>query len=226
VNKLTINWREEIIKLFPETTTRTKGENDEWCHVCKGLGLIARDSHIVGCSVCNGTGIEKPRICECGRKIEYPFKTMCEMCREEFYRKLREGRFEKANKIPFKDYKGMFLWDDTVMTKEDLEEALYTAIYDGEAPPNYIWGTKKEKLFTSIDLAEVIVNKCEDGYEDMETYFNYADTDFVKAQELLDAWIAKHNSILDMYYEDYTTAVLLDEVIEDIKQQIEREKHK
>jgi len=212
VNELTINWREELIKLFPETTQRTKGENDEWCSVCNGIGLINKGNYIVGCTACNGKGVKKA--CECGQKIDRPYYDTCE-------------RFEAATKIPFEDYTGLFLLnDDKVITGEDLEEELYSLIYGGEEPPTYIWGTTKQKVFTDIDLAEVVANKCEEGYEDMESRFDYKDEGFIKAQELANLWLAKHDSATDIYYEDYKVAVLLDKVIEDIKQQIEREKQK
>lgn len=229
MNDLTINWREELIKLFPETTQRTKGEHDEWCSVCHGIGLINKGNYIVGCSACNGKGVKKA--CECGQKIDRPYYDTCDSCRSKKQSDLREQkdreRFEAATKIPFEDYTGLFLWnDDKVITGEDLEEELYSLIYDGEKPPSYIWGTEKHKVFTNIDLAEVVANKCEDGYEDMESHFDYKDEDFIKAQELVNLWLAKHDSATDIYYEDYKISVLLDKVIEDIKQQIEKENRK
>lgn len=221
VNELTINWREELIKLFPETTQRTKGEQDEWCPKCNGIGLIREDKHVVGCSACNGKGIKKA--CKCGQKIDRPYYDTCDSCRsktwdEQQERKDRE-RFEAAVKIPFEDYTGLFLWNERAITKEDLEEELYSLIYGGEEAPTFIWGTKKQKVFTGISLAEVVTDKCEDGYEDMADYFDYKDEDFIKAQELLNAWLVKHDSVMDIYYEDFNTAVLLDKIIEEIKQQ-------
>ncbi len=221
MNKLTINWREELIKLFPETTQRIKGENDEWCSKCNGLGLINKGNYIVGCSACNGRGIIKA--CECGELIDKPYYNTCSSCyskklKEEQDQKDRE-RFEAATKIPFEDYDGLFLWNDRAITEEELEEELYSLIYDGEETPTYMWGTEKQKVFADIDLVEVVTDKCEDGYEDMASYFDYKDEYFVKAQNLLDIWLSKHSSVTDIYYEDYKTAVLLDKVINDIKQQ-------
>lgn len=228
MNNLTINWREELIKLFPENTQRNKGEHDEWCSVCNGVGLINKGNYVVGCALCNGKGIKKA--CECGQKIDRTYYDMCDSCRsrkfkEQQAQKDRE-RFEAATKIPFEDYTGLFLWNERAITSEDLEEELYFLIYGGEETPTYIWGTEKHKVFTDIDLAEVVVGKCEDGYEDMSSHFDFKDEDFVKAQELVNLWLTKHDSVTDIYYEDYKTAVLLDKVIEDIKQQIEQENSK
>lgn len=228
MNDLTINWREELIKLFPETTQRTKGEHDEWCSVCNGIGLINQGNCVVGCAACNGKGIKKA--CECGKKIDRPYYDTCDSCRSKKFNEQQEQkdreRFAAAAKTPFEDYTGLFLWNDRAITSEDLEEELYSLIYVGEEPPAYIWGTTKQKVFNGIDLAEVVTNKCEDGYEDMSSNFDFKDVDFVKAQELINSWLTKHDSATDIYYEDYKTAVLLDKVIEDIKQQIEREKQK
>ena len=228
MNELTINWREELIKLFPETTQRIKGEYDEWCSTCNGIGLINKGNYVVGCIACNGKGIKKA--CKCGQKIGQPYYDTCSSCRSKEFKEQQEQKeralLEAATKIPFEDYEGLFLWNDRAITKEDLEEELYSLIYDGEETPAYIWGTTKQKVFTGIDLAELVSEKCEDGYEEMSSNFDYKDKDLVKAQELLNAWLAKHDSVTDIYCEDYKTAVLLDKVIEDIKQQIERKKTK
>jgi len=228
MNNLTINWREDLIKLFPETTQRTKGEHDEWCPICNGIGLVNKGNCVVGCSACNGKGIIKA--CECGQKVDSPYYDTCSSCRSKKFKEQQEQKdrelFTVASKIPYEDYTGLFLWNDRAITKEDLEEELYSLIYDGEEPLTYIWGTKKQKVFTEIDLREVVADKCEDGYEDMADYFDYKDEDFVKAQELLNSWLTKHDSVTDIYYEDYKTAVSLNKVIEDIKQQIERENRK
>jgi hypothetical protein len=225
MNNLTINWREDLIKLFPENTERTKGEHDEWCSNCKGIGLVNKGNYVVGCSACNGKGVIKA--CECGQKIDRSHFDCCSSCRSKKFKEQQDQkdreRFEAASKIHFEDYTGLFLWNDRVITKEDLGEELYSLIYDGEEPPDYIWGTKKHKVFTGIDLTEVVADKCEDGYEDMESHFDYKDNDFIKAQELLDGWLLKHDSATDIYYEDYKTDVLLDKVIEDIQNQIKKE---
>lgn len=222
---LTINWREELIKLFPKTTKRTKGGKDDWCSVCNGLGLINKGSHIVGCSACNGKGIIKA--CECGQAIDRPYYDACTSCcskkqREQQEQKERE-RFEAATKVPFEDYSGLFLSDGMVIDKKSLEEELYDLIIGGEDAPTYIWGSQKYKVFSGIDLKEVVYSKCEEGYEDMDGYFDYKDKDFVKAQELLDRWLKKHDAITDIYYDDYKTAVLLDTVIEKTKNQLMEE---
>lgn len=221
MNNKTINWREELINLFPDATTRTKEDTNEWCPKCKGVGLINEGNYVVGCRVCSGKGFIEN--CKCGNKIDHYGYSLCSVCRQkEWDEKCKaqdKERFEKASQINFDDYEGLFLWNDRAINKEDLEDELYSLIYDGEEPPTYIWATKKEKVFTDIDLKEIIGDKCEDGYEDMDSNFDYKDEDFIKAQELLNCWLGKHDSVTDVYYEDYRTVVLLDKVIEDIRKQ-------
>lgn len=219
MNNLTINWREELIKLFPETTHRTKRENDEWCPVCHGIGLVNKGSYVVGCLSCNGTGVTK--VCSCGQKT---YNDVCSSCR---FKELQEQQmererelFEKATKIPFKDYTGVFLWKERVIDGDALEEEIDSMLFDGEEPPDYLWGTEKHKVFSGIDLEEVVLSKCEDGYEDMGDYFNFQDESFLMAQKSLDLWLEKHDSATDIYYEDCKTAVLLDDLIEAIKQEV------
>ena len=224
MDTLTINWREQIISLFPDATTRTKREHDEWCSVCNGLGLINQGNCVVVCIACNGKGFKGS--CECGKKIGRSNYDTCDDCREKERKekqfKREQELFQAATKISFKDYTGFYLWNDRAINKDDLEEEIYSLIYDGEEPPAYIWGTKKNKVFGNIDLAEVVTDKCEDGYEDMSTYFDFKDDGFVKAQELVNDWLLRHDSVTDIYYDDYKTVVILDDLIESIKAEIHK----
>lgn len=224
-NNLTINWREEIINLFPKTTQRTKGEHDEWCPKCHGLGLVKHQGGISGCSACSGKGIMKA--CQCGKKLESMYRERCDDCwskeRQEKMCQQDRARFEAATKVSYKDYDGLFLWDDIAINKDELGDILYWRLRDREEVPIFIWGTKKEKVFSEIDLYEIVSLKCEDGYEDMNSYFDFKDKDFTDAQLLIDKWLVKHDSVTDVYFEDYRTAVLLGSLIDDIRQLIERE---
>ena len=76
--------------------------------------------------------------------------------------------YEKASKIKFKNYEGKFWIDswDYVKDKDDLEKWLYDLISEGEDCPTWIWGTNKIKCL-NIDIADVIYDACDDGYEGM-----------------------------------------------------------
>ena len=215
-----ISWREEIIKLFPDTTERIKNDNEEWCPKCNGLGLIRENKYIVGCTTCCGKGVIK--LCECGQKIDKPY-TICKSCRDKKEQEKEKERFEKAEKINYENYDGNFLWNDRVLDKEALEDELYTIIYGKKEPPIYVYATKEEKVFNFIDLVDIVADKCEDGYEDMDENFDYKDSDFLKAQELVDKWLNKHEENLYCYYEDYNKVITLDEIIQKLKKEISKE---
>lgn len=215
-NKL-INWRKSLIELFPEATERVKSEKDEWCPTCNGLGLVKTGNSIGVCYTCNGTGIIKS--CECGGKIKRGY-TLCENCIKEKEAKKENERFENANKIRFEDYDGLFLWGDNVVDKDELIDIVCDQIFDYGEAMKYVYATKKYKLFDKIDLIDIIIDKCEDGYEDIETYFNFKDSDLIKAQKHLDKFIKKHEGILDIYYEDYNNVVLLEDLIKKIDSEV------
>lgn len=230
--------------LLPKQLEKDLTENERVCTTCKGLGILIRDNEyglksepwirgfpykhqsLHPCPDCYN-GVQ--RVCKyCGqpgsRIYTRPEKHCnCEGARAERDREAAQKEkelFEAATKVPFDDYSGLFLRDDRVITKEDLEDELCSLIYSGEEPPAYIWATKKEKVFTDIDLIDVVESNCEDGYEDMSSYFDYEDEDFIEAQELLSSWLMRHNDVLDVYYEDYRTAVMLEKVIKEIRDQI------
>ena len=213
-NKL-INWRESLIEIFPETTERVKSEKDEWCPTCNGVGLIKTGGSIGGCYTCNGTGIIKS--CECGEKLERGY-TLCKTCRNKKSAKEKNERFQKANKIKFKDYNGLFIWGDNVVDKDELIDIVCDQIFDYGEAMKYVYATKKYKLFDDINLMDVINDKCEDGYEDMIESFNFNDVDFVLAQEHLNKYLKKYEDILDVYYEDYNNCVMLDDLIKEIEE--------
>jgi len=217
-NKI-ISWREEIIKLFPDTTERIKNDNEEWCSKCNGLGLIKENKYIVGCTTCYGRGVIKK--CECGQKIDKPY-TICKNCRDKKVEEKEIERFEKAEKVKYENYNDKYLWNDKVLDKDEFEEELFEIINDGEETPNYIYATKKEKVFDRISLTEIVADKCEDGYEEMDENFDYKDSDFIKAQELMNIWLDKHEENLYCYYEDYNKVILLDGIVQKLKDEINK----
>jgi len=208
--------------MFPEITTREKKEHDEWCPKCNGIGLVRNGNYIEGCSNCFGKGIIKA--CECGNKIEKNYYTHCKKCRDKHEEERRLENFNKANKIDYKDYDGLFLWNERVVNKEDLEEYIYDMIYDGEEVPTYIPATYQATVFDEIDLYDVVNNKCEDGYEDMESRFDYNSPKFQEAQKLVNKWLDENSDVLNVWYEDSKNLVILTDVIEKLKKEYEKNK--
>lgn len=219
MNKL-INWREELINLFPETTDRKLKDNYKLCEYCNGLGLYKRGEGLVGCNLCSGTG--QIELCQnkCGNE-KYKSCNVCENCfkRSEEEKRIKKENdiYEKAGKINYCDYDGKFLVDDTVKDKDDFKEWIFERLLE-ENLPKYVYGTKKEKVM-GINFKQVIEDECENGYEEMGDRLDY--TGVEEIQIMIDRWIEGQGDANYCYWEDYKVIVLLDDLI---NQLIEKEK--
>lgn len=199
-------------------------EDEILCSTCKGLRFVltqqGKKSYISSCRDCYSG---KHYVCKhCGESHKTNMCD-CDGAREEKYDKQEEfelERFNRATKINYKDYDGMFIWNDRAINKEDLEEEIYEIIYDGEEPPKYIYATSKEYINIGVDLHDEISNNCADGYEDMETYLDINSEKLTQAQELIDEWIKEQGDLLYSYTEDYSKVVLLDEIVKEIRKEI------
>jgi hypothetical protein len=225
MNTKTINWKEEFTKLFPETTERTLKDNHKWCDKCNGLGFARKEIYIEFCNNCRGSG--QIELCSkgCGRERKSGYYTVCETClnksdTEDKIKREKES-FDKAQKIKFEDYDGMFIDGERAIDKDDFADNLYYKIKDGEDYLNYIYGTVKQPVM-SIDIRDVIYNACDDGYEDMLDQLDYNGVE--KIQELIDKWIEDQGESNYVYNETSKIVVLLDDLITEIKEQIEKEK--
>lgn len=225
--------RKSTQKLFNELTDRLViplEDNEIACPTCKGLRLIYKQKDdnkgsIISCPDCyNG----KLYVCKyCGKTN----KTDCCDCkqakeeRDDNFR-IREADkelklFKDAKKIKFDDYNGYFILEDDghVQDADDVYGWLYDKIKFNEDVPEYLWATQSEPVFT-MDLEDILYDKCEEGYEDMESHLDTNDKDFAAAQEHLDKWYKKQGDSVNIYYEDHNVAVLLDDVIKEIKKEI------
>lgn len=217
-NKI-INWKEEFIKLFPENTERQLKDNHKWCEKCNGLGFFRQGIYIDFCNSCRGTG--QIELCTegCGREKNSPY-TVCDICRakKDFEKETAKEKelFEKAQKVKFADYEGMFLKNERVIDKEDFADDLYYKIKDEEEYPMYVYGTYKEPVM-SIDFNQVINDSCEEGYEDMTDQLDYDGVEEI--QKSIDQWIEKQGEANYCYYES-NVVVLLDDLIVEIKEAI------
>jgi hypothetical protein len=212
-------------------------DNEIICPTCKGLRIIYKqdnynEGHIENCRDCyNG----KLYVCKHCGKANKTNHCDCKKSQEERESKFRTEQyekeqklFEKANKIKFRDYNGYFLLDgdEFVRDSDDIYNRVYDRIKYEKATnddlPTFLWATAPEPVFT-LDLEDIIYDKCEGGYEDMDSNLNMGDEDLKKAQEYLNEWYKKQGDYVNTYYEDTKTAVLLDDVIKEIRQEIENE---
>ena len=207
-----INWREEIIKLFPDTTERKIPEGSIICPVCNGLGLYTSENkkYISVCSTCYGKGCTELKVCKtCGVELsEKYYYTICEKCREEDRIQRELERYEKAEKIKIADYDGMLfsLNGENIIDVNDLLDELEAL---KEQNIKWMFGTKSEPLF-SIDLQNIIADECEDGYEDMISFLDMKSEKLVEAQRLIHEWEIENEGNIKIYYPDYNKVILLD----------------
>lgn len=231
--------RKSTQELFNEITERLiipLEECEKVCPTCKGLKLIYKqvndeEGSVESCPDCyNGKhhickycgSSNKTNHCSCGES-----QKQRELEKDKIYLEKEQKLFEKAKKIKFNDYEGFIILDDSNIAQnvDCVFDWLYDKIkYDNlldEELPKYLWGTKSESVL-DLNLKDIISLQCEDdGYDDMYSYLDTNDEDLTKAQEHLDKWYKKQGDNVNIYYRDYTTAILLDEVIKQIKEDIE-----
>lgn len=209
-------------------------DNEILCPTCKGLRFVleqrGKQAYIESCSNCyNG----KVYVCKyCGKHNQTNYCN-CDKATEErhkeFDKKQQEKEhklFKKAKKIKFNDYNGYFFipnYEGHVYDGDEVYDWLYNKIkYDklsNEELPSYLWSTLPEPVF-EVNLEDIIYDKCEDGYEDMNSFLNTDDKDFKLAQQHLDKWYKKQGDAVNTYYENYNVAILLDDAITEIRYRI------
>ena len=229
-------------ELFQELTSIliiSLEENEIVCPTCKGLRFTYRkvnekEGVIESCTDCyNG----KLYVCKhCGKANKTNYCNCKEANKErkfEFQKKENKKEqklFEKAKKIKFKNYDGKFILEDEDFVKDsdDIEEWLYEQIkYENktdEELPKYLWATNSTPVF-DLNLKDIINDECENdnSYEDMYNCLDTEDEDLDKAQEYLDKWYQKQGDSVNVYYKDYDVAVLLDDVIKEIREDVKKE---
>lgn len=200
-------------------------ENEIACPKCKGLRMFyvqnGDKGHIDTCRNCH-TG--KMYVCKHCGKVNNTCYCDCKEATEErntkweLEQKQKDAEhYQKAEKISYKDYDGYYLTDGDERLKDldDLKVWIEEQLMDEENVPDYLWAVE-ENYRVSIDLSEVISEKCEDGYEDM---FSCLDTDSSKlsqAQEIINQWEKEQGDSLCIYSETYDKAIMIKDLVDKI----------
>jgi hypothetical protein len=225
-----LKYSNQWIKLFTQLQSKLVihlEENEIICPECKGLRFVLIEvetqSHIESCRRCYTGKLTMCKYCH----NAYQSFCMCQNsqkarsinCQSE-YNKKNYQKFLKAEKINFKDYDGKFLLDgeEYVKDKEDLEEWIYDKLTNYEDVPDYLWATTSEPVF-NINLKEIVSDKCEDGYEDMYERLDMDSPLLSQAQELISQWEKEQGEYLYMYEKDYSRAVMLIDIINEIQEE-------
>jgi len=132
-------------------------------------------------------------------------------------------RFNKAEKIKFSDFKGQ----NTLFFSEsygDGEEGYFSELenlfdsviegvgYQYDLWPTYIWATRKVPLISKKDQFEVYESDLEETFEDSHNHIDGIED----LQKALDEFV-ECNKDNCCYWPDYSTALLIDDQIEEFK---------
>lgn len=164
----------------------------------------------------------------CGKVIgKKDYYDTCQECRNKVKKENMEKKFDKAEKISYIDYDGYFLYgnEERVKDIDELADYIYESILDDNdyIPPTYLFGLKKTPVF-DLDIYDILEYKTEDGYEDMYSFLDTKSELLSDIQLLMDKWVKLQGDYVYTYYEDYTKAILLEDLIKDIRNQIKNEK--
>ena len=206
-------------------------ENEIICPTCKGLRftLVERKdkSYVEHCRACH-TG--KLYVCKhCGEGTKSNHCTCKEANKErditrsiEQFKKETDA-FHKAEKIDYKEYDGYFLLptSERLKTIEDVSDWITDKLAQGEETPEYLWAVEGEPHL-SIDLKDVISEKCEDGYEDMYDHLDADSQLLSQAQELIDQWQEEQGDSLSVFTETYKKAVIIKGLVDDIRKEMDK----
>lgn len=168
-----------------------------------------------------------PKHCGKGNKTDY---CQCDEAREErdsAYRlKQAQKEFEayqKAEKVNYQDYDGYFILpiSERLQDSDDVRDWIYDELVNSEDVPEYLWAVKGTPHF-SIDLYDVISDKCEDGYEDMYSNLGTKSPLLSQAQELIKQWEKEQGESLCIFEETYKKAVIIKDLIIEIRSEINK----
>lgn len=204
-------------------------EKETVCPVCKGMLFVYKQEgdkgYINSCNhcyngkvyVCKYCGKEnKTDYCNCKEAIEEKSNMWASEQVEKDFK-----AYQKAEKINYKDYNGYYLLPCSEHLKEidDVADWITDKLLDGEDVPEYLWAVEEDQR-VSIDLLDIISDKCEDGYEDM---FDHLDTNsslLSQAQELINEWEKKQGDNLCVFSETYKKAIIINDLVEEIRNEL------
>jgi hypothetical protein len=206
-------------------------ENEILCTECKGLHFVfvekGDSGYIESCRRCytgklftckHCSKANKTDHCDCKEAQEERNNNFsCEQTKKDF------EAYQKAEKIHYKDYDGKFILGDFVRDIDDVGEWIYEKLTDNEEVSEYLWATESYRHF-SIDLLDVISDKCEDGYEEMYEYLDTRSHLITEAQEIINKWEKEQGESLNIYSETRKKAVIIKDLVEEIKKEIEAER--
>ena len=150
------------------------------------------------------------RTCDdCGVIIEKKsYYTLCDSCRIKKEQKKTQDLYDKAIKISYEDYMGLYpdypvVYND-VFYFDDLDYLLEKCEDEGDSIPKWVWGTKLSNIkLDPYDIIQQFEENVElDDYEMNKSAVN-------EIVEFCRQWNEKHSQ--NVYYEDNSVIVLLEQ---------------
>jgi hypothetical protein len=206
-------------------------ENEVLCPECKGLTFVLKldasneHGYIERCQrcytgkleVCKHCGAENKSLCQCkGANDERSEKRCIEQAKKHF------EAYQKAEKIHYKDYDGKFILEgsDYIKNIDDVAEWIYDLLSEGDEPPEFLWAVESHPHF-SIDLKDVISDKCEDGYDNMYSNLDTGSPLLSQAQDLINQWEKEQGDSICIFDETYKKAVIIKDLVDEIRKEDE-----
>lgn len=202
------------------------GENEILCPGCKGLRFVfverGEQSYIESCRNCHTGKHYVCKHCGKGNKTDHCQCEEASQERNKTFRMEKEKKdfdaYQKAEKVHYKDYDGYFILpiSERLQEIDDVRDWIEDLLADNLDVPEYLWAVEGERHF-SIDLLDVISEKCEDGYEDMYDFLDTKSPLISQAQELIKQWEDEQGSSLCLFTETYKKAVIIKDLVEEIR---------
>jgi hypothetical protein len=203
-------------------------DNEILCTECKGLRfvLIERNGkgYIESCRRCYTGKLTVCKHCGKGNKSWCDCKDAQDESNDFRIKQAQKDleAYQKAEKIHYKDYDGKFIlsYSDYIKDIDDVAEWIYDLLTEGEEPPEYLWALESHQHF-SIDLKDVISDKCEDVYDEMYSHLDTGSPLLSEAQELINQWEQEQGESLHVFNETYKKAVIIKDLIEEVRKEIQ-----
>ncbi len=173
------------------------------------------------CADCGGvygnkTGEETARrccaemLCDCGLRVQKNY-TKCDRCIAEARAAKDQVVFDKAEKIPWREYDGEHVYSDRQEFYPDVDTMVDAEDDPPEEPPRWAWACTPLKL--TFDAKDLIYAKldADDHYDD--AMGSISDKDVEELQKSLDTWCDNQNLV--SYFPDYSRVVTCDDIVDE-----------
>lgn len=182
-----------------------RGSDTVVAHACGKCRRVAHDERMAR-QCC------EPILCECGATCRRGW-TACDDCLDRKAQARERNRFEKAEKVSWRDYDGPVYWErpcgDYWSTATDFVDELACDSPPSDCPP-YVWACTRYGL--TMDAQGIVHNQLErqEHHEDAADWIVGID----ELQTAMDDWLNKQS--VESWAVDYTRAVLLDGLVEEV----------